>query len=162
MNLQTISNTKKLTRSAIVMALYIVLMYLTQWFAFGAIQIRVATSLYALAYFDPFLIIPLGISNLLSNTFFGGLGPFDIIGGGIVGITTSLFIYLIHKFKINKWLVAIPIILIPGLGVSIWLSLLLKIPYAIMATNLILGQIIPGILGVLLIKFLPAKMKEVH
>jgi len=154
-NLQ--SKTKKITRSAIIMALYIVLMYLTQWFAFGPVQIRVATSLYAIAYFDPFLIIPLGLSNLLSNTFFGGLGPVDILGGGIVGIITSSLTYLVGKFRLNKWFAAIPIILVPGLGVSVWLSILLKIPYAIMATNLLLGQIIPGIIGVLLIKFLSKK-----
>ena len=40
----------------------------------------------------PFLIIPLGIANCLSNTIMGGLGPLDMLGGGCVGILTcSLF-----------------------------------------------------------------------
>ena len=43
-------STRKLTISAMVVALYIVLIYLTQGISFGAYQIRIATSLYALAY----------------------------------------------------------------------------------------------------------------
>ena len=39
-------STRKLTISAMVVALYIVLIYLTQGISFGAYQIRIATSLY--------------------------------------------------------------------------------------------------------------------
>ena len=53
--------TRKLTISAMVVALYIVVLYLTQSVSFGAYQIRIATSLYALAYAFPFLVIPMGI-----------------------------------------------------------------------------------------------------
>ena len=74
----TMSKTKKLTISAIVIALYVVIMTITQSFSFGAIQIRLATSLYALAYIFPFLVLPLGLSNLLSNMLLGGLSIFDI------------------------------------------------------------------------------------
>ena len=52
--------TRKLTISAMVVALYIVVLYLTQSVSFGAYQIRIATSLYALAYAFPFLVIPMG------------------------------------------------------------------------------------------------------
>ena len=52
-------STRKLTISAMVVALYIVLIYLTQGISFGAYQIRIATSLYALAYAFPFLIVPM-------------------------------------------------------------------------------------------------------
>jgi len=45
--------TRKLTISAMVVALYIVVLYLTQSVSFGAYQIRIATSLYALAYEFP-------------------------------------------------------------------------------------------------------------
>nr|WP_252896179.1 QueT transporter family protein [Veillonella rogosae] len=55
-----------------VVALYIVVLYLTQSVSFGAYQIRIATSLYALAYAFPFLVIPMGIGNLISNFLFGG------------------------------------------------------------------------------------------
>lgn len=142
---------KKLTISAIVMAMYIVIMFYTQGFAFGAYQIRIATALYSLSYIHPFLILPLGIANLLSNTLMGGLGIFDIFGGIAVGIITSGIVYLIRRFKLNKWFVALPIILGPGLIVPAWLSLILKVPYHVLALSICIGQIVPAILGVILI-----------
>ena len=82
----TKTKTQKLTISAIVIALYVVVMVVTQSFAFGAVQIRLATALYALSYIFPFLVLPLGLSNLLSNMLLGGLGIFDIVGGTIVNL----------------------------------------------------------------------------
>lgn len=142
---------KKLTISAIVMAMYIVIMFYTQGFAFGAYQIRIATALYSLSYIYPFLILPLGIANLLSNTLMGGLGIFDIFGRIAVGIITSGIVYLIRRFKLNKWFIVFPIILSPGLIVPAWLSLILKVPYHILALSICIGQIVPAILGVILI-----------
>ena len=105
----TISKTKKLTISAIVIALYVVIMAITQSFSFGAIQIRLATSLYALAYIFPFLVLPLGLSNLLSNMLLGGLSIFDILGGGFVGIFTALLVYCVRKYKLNITFTILPI-----------------------------------------------------
>ncbi len=91
---------KKVTVSGLVMALYVTIMFLTQGFAFGQFQIRIATSIYALAAIHPFLIIPLGLANLLSNVLMGGLGIMDMIGGLFVGILTSTLIYQVKK---NQW-----------------------------------------------------------
>ena len=55
-NLAKMSRVQKMTFSAMVMAMYIVILYFTQSFSFGAYQIRIATALYALAYLFPFLI----------------------------------------------------------------------------------------------------------
>lgn len=143
---------KKLTFSALIMAVYVIIMFLTQGFAFGQFQIRIATSLYALSYLYPFLILPLGLSNFISNTIMGGLGPLDMVGGALAGILTSGAVYLIKKFKLNQWFIALPIIFIPGLLVPVWLSYLLKVPYPVLAFSICIGQIIPGILGVIIVK----------
>lgn len=156
----TMSKTKKLTISAIVIALYVVIMTITQSFSFGAIQIRLATSLYALAYIFPFLVLPLGLSNLLSNMLLGGLSIFDILGGGLVGILTALLVYCVRKYKLNITLTILPIIFIPGLIVPIWLSMILNVPYSALATSLCLGQVIPAILGSFLIKVLKDKIGD--
>ena len=37
----------------------------------------------------------------------GGLGVLDMLGGGLVGITTSFLIVLIRKYKLNINLAAI-------------------------------------------------------
>ena len=142
------TNVKKLAISGIVMAMYVVIIFLTQSFAFGQYQIRIATGLYSLAAIYPFLILPLGLANSLSNFLFGGLGPLDVIGGFVAGILTSACCYWLKK--INVLLVAIPILLIPSLLVPIWLSYLLKVPYGILVLSVGIGQIIPAIAGVLL------------
>jgi uncharacterized membrane protein len=157
--LSSISNINKLTISGIVMALYICLMYFTQGFSFGQYQIRIATSLYSLSGIYPFLIVPLALSNLLSNTLMGGLGIFDIGGGFLVGIVTSGAAYLIKRFNLNDWFMCIPIILGPGLIVPMWLSYLLHVPYMVLAVSLCIGQIFPGILGVIFVKQLRNKIK---
>ncbi|MDF2882641.1 MAG: hypothetical protein K0R54_3198 [Clostridiaceae bacterium] len=153
-----ISPIKKITISAIVMSLYICIMYLTQGFAFGQYQIRIATSLYALNSIYPFLIVPLGIANLLSNTLMGGMGIFDIAGGFAVGIITGSLVYVVKKYNLNHWLMAVPIILGPGLIVPIWLSYIIHVPYKILAVSLCIGQIIPGLVGVILVKNLDNKI----
>ena len=127
-------------------------MYLTQGFAFGQYQIRIATSFYALTAIHPFLIVPMAVGNMLSNILMGGLGVFDTLGGLIVGLITTIAVYLVKKFKLNDWFIAVPIILGPGLIVPIWLSIILKIPYKVLAASLCIGQIVPGIVGVILVK----------
>jgi uncharacterized membrane protein len=134
------------------MALYIVIMYFTQSFAFGQYQIRIATSIYALSAIFPFLIVPLGLSNMLSNILMGGFGIFDMLGGLAVGLITSTTIYLIKKYKLSELLIAVPIIIFPGLLVPIWLSIFIKVPYSVLAISILIGQIIPGIVGVILVK----------
>lgn len=151
MNRKDISKTKKLTISAMVMALYIVMLYLTQSFSFGAYQIRIATSMYALSYFCPFLVLPLGLANFIANTLFGGLGILDMLGGCIVGITVSGSIVGIRKLKLPKICIVPVITLIPGLGVPIWLSYCLGVPYGPLALSLCIGQIVPAIVGFVLV-----------
>ncbi|SNX54630.1 QueT transporter family protein [Thermoanaerobacterium sp. RBIITD] len=144
--------TQKITISGVVIALYLVIMYLTQNFAFGQYQIRIATSIYALTAIFPFLILPMGLSNMLSNILLGGFGLPDMLGGLAVGLLTAFAVYQIKKYKLNDWLISLPIILFPGLIVPIWLSVLLKVPYYLLATSVTIGQIIPGIVGVILVK----------
>lgn len=159
MSTKNFSSTKKIVFSGLVIAIYTVIMYFTQGFSFGQYQIRLATSMYSLSAMAPFLIIPLGIANLISNTIMGGMGIYDIVGGCLVGIITSSIVYAIKKLKMNDWFIVIPIILGPGLLVPIWLSFTLNIPYAVLAISLCIGQIIPAILGVILLKQLKTKLK---
>lgn len=153
-NLAKMSRVQKMTFSAMVMAMYIVILYFTQSFSFGAYQIRIATALYALAYLFPFLVLPLGLANFISNMLFGGFGIVDMLGGGIVGVITAACIVLIRRKNWNKALIALPILLAPGLGVAVYLSYFLSMPYPLMAANLCIGQLIPSVAGVVLVKTL--------
>lgn len=160
MNQKNMSKVQKMTISAMMMAVYVVLVYITQGFSFGAYQIRIATSVYAAAYLFPFLVLPLGLANSISNMLFGGLGPLDMIGGGLVGILTTLLIAGIRKMGWNRALVALPIVFVPGLGVPIWLSYLLNVPYSALALSLCIGQIIPALCGAAVVSALSRVWKQ--
>ena len=146
--------TKILCISAVIIALYAAVMFFTQSFAFGAYQVRIATGLYSLSYIFPFLIIPLGLANSLSNILMGGLGVLDIIGGALVGFITSGGVYLVRRLKLNDLLVIPVIILGPGLIVPIWLSRILELPYYMLAASLCIGQVLPAVTGYMLVKIL--------
>ena len=148
------SKAQKLTFSAMVMALYIVVLYFTQSFSFGAYQIRIATALYALAYLFPFLVLPLGFANFIANFLFGGLGLLDWFGGCFVGIIVTAIIVLIRRKGWSRWLMILPIILVPGLGVPSYLSYLLHVPYSVLPTSLCIGQSVPAVCGVVLVNVL--------
>ena len=114
--MKNLTKTQKLTISALCMALYLVVMMCTQSFAFGQYQVRIATALYGLSAIFPFLIIPFGLVNVLANTLMGGLGPLDMLGGGLVGIMTSLTIVYAKRHDLGNWAVMLAITLIPGLA----------------------------------------------
>lgn len=161
------SKVQKITFSAMVIALYVTVLYFTQSFSFGAYQIRIATALYALSYLFPFLVVPLGLANFIANMLFGGLGLLDMFGGCLIGMVTAFLITGIRKMRLNRWLMVFPIVLVPGFGVSVWLSYLLKLPYLPLAASLCIGQAIPAVCGVLLVKALervftgrPAKTRQ--
>ena len=142
---ENMSKVQKLTVSAMVMALYVVVLYFTQSFSFGAYQIRIATALYALAYLFPFLVLPLGFANF---------GLLDWFGGCFVGIIVTAIIVLIRRKGWSRWLMILPIILVPGLGVPSYLSYLLHVPYSVLATSLCIGQSVPAVCGVVLVNVL--------
>ena len=108
----------------------------------------------------PFLILPSGLANALSNTLMGGLGIADIIGGLVVGLLTSSSIVLIRKLNLPRFLIIFPIIFIPGLGVPLYLHILLDLPYWVLATSVIIGQIIPAFIGYLLVITLEKRLSR--
>ena len=119
--MKSLSN-QKLVFSALCIALYIVVMMCTQSFAFGQYQIRIATALYGLSAIFPFLVLPFGLANVVSNTVMGGLGLPDIIGGFIVGIVTTGIIVLAKRRGCGNWIIWAAVTFVPGLGVPVWLS----------------------------------------
>ena len=151
---------RKVAISGIFMASYIALMFFTRGFSFGQYQIRIATSLYAFSSLFPFLILPSGLANALSNTLMGGLGIADIIGGLVVGLLTSSSIVLIRKLNLPRFLIIFPIVFIPGLGVPLYLHILLDLPYWVLATSVIIGQIIPAFVGYLLVITLEKRLSR--
>lgn len=113
-----ILNTRRMTFSALVIAIYIAVLYVTQGISFGPYQIRIATALYGLAFLYPFLVVPLGIANFIANFLFGGLGLIDMVGGCAVGMMTTWLIVQIRQHQGSPWLAALPIWWVPALVVQ--------------------------------------------
>ena len=152
--MQVKSKYHQLTLSGIYIAMFLVIMMCTQSFAFGQYQIRIATALYGLSAIFPFLVLPACLANVLSNTVMGGLGMLDIIGGGLVGLlTTSLIVYG-KKQGWGNWIVFVAVTFIPGLCVPAWLSVLINVPYWILASSILVGQAICGVCSMLLVSSL--------
>jgi hypothetical protein len=156
------ARTRTLALSGIVMALFVSVMFVTQSFASGFFQSRIATALYALPYYFPFLVLPLGLANGLSNLLFGGLGLPDIVGGFLVGLATGGGVYAVRRFGLPLLTVIPVIILLPGLIVPIWLAPILTsfaphepVAYWPLAISVCSGQTIPALLGYILLKELP-------
>jgi len=147
------TKTRKLTFSALIAASYFVVMFATQWFAFGPYQIRVATAIYAMAYPFPFLVLPLALANSFSNML-GGFGMLDIVGGFGVGLVTAGLVAAVKLLRLPMFLVIFPIIFGPGLIVPLWLSPLTGLPYWALVVNICIGQTAPAILGYILIRAL--------
>ena len=147
-------NNQKLVFSALCIALYIVVMLCTQTFAFGQYQIRIATALYGLSALFPFLVLPFGLANVISNTFMGGLGLPDIIGGGLVGVATTGLIVLAKRAGCGNWIVWLAVTFVPGLCVPLWLAPILNLPYWLLASSLLVGQCISGIASFMLVSAL--------
>ena len=68
----------------------------------------------------------------------------------MAGIVTTALIAGIRKTGWSHWMIVFPIVLVPGFGVSTWLSYLLKLPYLPLAGSLCIGQAVPAVCGVLL------------
>ena len=149
--MQVTSKYSKLTLSGIYIAMYIVVMFCTQSFAFGQYQIRIATALYGLSALFPFLIIPSAIANMLSNILMGGLGILDIVGGGFAGLLTAGIIAYGKKQGWGNWIVFLAVTFVPGLLVPLWLSYILHIPYWVLASTILVGQAICGVSSFLLV-----------
>lgn len=146
-----LNTTRKLVISAIMIALYMTVLLISQSISFGAYQMRLVTALYSLSYLYPFLVLPLSLANGLANTI-GGLGLLDVIGGLCAGLLTTGAIYLIRRFKLSAWFVFLAIFLIPAFIAPIWLSGLLDVPYLALALNLLVGQFVPALIGTFLVK----------
>lgn len=157
-SVSTWSATKKMTVCGLCLAVYIVVMLVTQGFAFGQYQIRIATAFYGLAAIFPFTVVVFGLANLISNFIMGGLGPIDAIGGCIVGLVTTGGIVLGKRLGLGNWIVIPFIALVPSLVVPLWLAPMLHLPYELLVSSRLFGQSISAFVSFFLVNALERVM----
>lgn len=138
-------------QAAMIAAIYVVLVYVFNYWSFGVIQFRIAEALTILPYFTPAAIPGLFAGCLLANLL-GGSILADIIFGSVATLIGAAGTYYAGRLK-SKWLAPIP----PIAANTFIVPFVLKygygegaaIPYMMFTVGL--GEIIVcGILGMML------------
>ena len=123
-----LSHVQKLTFSGLMIALYVTVLYLTQSFSFWRVPNPHRNEPVCAGVSVSVLVVPLGLANAIGNIF-GDWAYWIWCGGFAAGLATTGLEVLIRRANLPLWLCALPILLVPGLGVPIWLSYLLELPY---------------------------------
>jgi len=145
-----------LARGALVAALYALLVLAFAPLSFGPVQFRVAEALTLLPWLFPEAILGLFAGCLVSNLF-GGLGIIDMVFGSLATLVAA---WLTRRMP-NVFWAAVPPVLVNGLVVGTYLSLLLDVPLASTILYVALGEAgVCFLLGVPLATLLTRILKE--
>jgi uncharacterized membrane protein len=141
---------KKLTRSALIASLYVLLVFVFQGVSFGPIQIRVAEALTVLPILFPEAVSGIFVGVLLSNIL-GGMGMWDILGGSLISLVAAMITY---KYR-ESWVAYAAPIVLNAVFVSLYLRFVFQLPmsYWFMVLTVGAGQAVAVLgLGIPLIK----------
>ncbi len=124
-----------LAKSALIAALYALLVLAFSPLSFGPVQFRVAEALTLLPWLFPEAIPGLFVGCLVSNLF-GGLGIVDMVFGSLATLVAA---WLTRRMP-NVFWAAVPPVLINAVVVGTYLSFLLNVPMAATILYVGLGQ----------------------
>jgi len=134
------STALKLTQSAAIAALYVVLTVIFAPISFGEMQVRISEALTILPLFTPAAIPGLFVGCLLGNLL-GGAIPLDVIFGSVATLIGAVGGYLLRK---NRWLVPLPTVLANAVIVPFVLryGYGVELPVLLMAAYVAVGEIV--------------------
>lgn len=137
--------TKRLTRTALIAAIYAVVTLAIAPFAYGSIQFRVSEILVLLAIFDPLYIGGLTLGCLIANLL-GPNGPMDVIFGTLATFISVYAIYLtgklIKNYKIKLLVASIWPTIFNGLIIGWMLNKLYGLPLILSIGEVALGELV--------------------
>lgn len=110
-----------ITQGAVIAAIYVVLVFVFDYWSFGPIQFRIAEALTILPYFTPAAIPGLFVGCFIANIM-GGAVIWDVVFGSLATLIGAVGTYFLRKWK---WLAAIP----PILANTIIVPFVLKYAY---------------------------------
>lgn len=149
--------TKRITRTAIIAAIYDATTLAIAPFAYGSIQFRISEILVLLALFDPLYISGLTLGCLIANML-GPNGLLDIIFGTLATFISLIAIYftgkIIKNYKLKLILSSIWPTIINGLIIGWMLNKLYKLPLILSMGEVAIGEfVVVTIIGVPLFLF---------
>ena len=137
--------TKRLTRTAVIAAIYAVVTLAIAPFAYGNIQFRVSEVLVLLAIFDPLYIGGLTLGCLIANLL-GPNGIMDVIFGTLATFISVYAIYLtgklIKNYKIQLLVASIWPTIFNGLIIGWMLNKLYERPLVLSIVEVALGELV--------------------
>ncbi|MGB8455161.1 MAG: QueT transporter family protein [Anaerocolumna sp.] len=153
------NKTLLITQSALIAAIYVVLVYVFKPISFSYIQVRIAEALTILPYFTPAAIPGVTIGCLLANLLTGA-DLLDIIFGTLATLIGAIGSYVLRR---HKFLVPLPPILANSIIIP-WIlryayALILPIPFMMLTVGI--GEVIScGVLGLILL-FVLSKYRNI-
>ena len=152
---------KRLVRTAIIAALYVVLTLALAPISYGAVQFRVSEIMVLLAFFDPFYIGGLTLGCFIANIL-GPNGVADIIFGTLATFVSVYTISVTGKFVKNSKASLIIASLWPtilnGVIIGWMMNYLYQLPLLLSVGEVAIGEfIVVTIIGVPVIKFIENK-----
>lgn len=138
--------TKRLVRTAVIAAIYVILTLVFAPISYGGLQFRVSEILVLLAFFDPFYIGGLTLGCFIANML-GPNGPIDIIMGTIATFLSVGAISLTAKFMKNKvslFLASLWPAVFNGILIGLELSIFITpdVPFWINGLQVAIGEIV--------------------
>ncbi len=149
-------NLTKITRAAVIGAIYAAITIIAAPISYGPLQFRVSEALCVMPWFFPESIWSLFVGCIVSNLV-GGNGPLDVVFGSLA---TLIAAYCTSKIK-TKVLACLPPALINGLIIGAMLAWVLSrdvfwTAFVTYGTQVFVGEIaVLYILGLPLMTFLP-------
>ena len=153
--------TKQIVITAAIAGIYFVLAAVFAPLSFGPVQVRIAEIMTLLPILTPFAIPGTFIGCLIANIIFG-VGILDIIFGSIATLIAAVLTYMLRK---NKYLAALPPVIVNAFIIAYVLKVSVGAPYWMTVFTVGVGQAIACYaLGIpfitLLEKYLPKDFFE--
>lgn len=142
---------KLLVHAAVIAAMYAAITLFTpaRFLAYEGWQVRIAEAMTLLPMVTPAAIPGLFVGCIIVNLFSPVVSIYDIVFGSLATLIAG---YLTHKIK-NKWLAALPPVLINAVVVGLVLAFTAGLPFWLTALQVGVGQAIACyVLGIPLLK----------
>lgn len=137
--------TKRLTRTAIIAAIYAVITVAIAPLSYMGVQFRISEILVLLAVFDPLYIGGLTLGCLIANLL-GPNGPMDVLFGTLATFISVYAIYLtgklIKNYKIKLLIASIWPTIFNGLIIGWMLNKLYGLPLILSIGEVALGELV--------------------
>ncbi|WP_195987626.1 QueT transporter family protein [Clostridium sp. D53t1_180928_C8] len=137
--------TKRLTRTAIIAAIYAVVTVAIAPLSYMGVQFRISEVLVLLAVFDPLYIGGLTLGCLIANLL-GPNGPLDVILGTLATFISVYAIYLTGKivknYKAKLLIASIWPTIFNGLIIGWMLNMLYGLPLVLSMGQVALGELV--------------------